>query len=219
MFRKGVSLTLCISFIILLASSIVLYIVPEGRVAYWSNWTCLTLSKQQWGDIHITGGFLFLAACIAHILINLRALVSYLKIRSREKWIPFAGSLMLCIFVFGGTLAGWHPMSDILALSSSMKKEQERIHGNPPYGHAEASRLEDFCRFMRMDLEHVVSGLTGRGLKGTISGSSTLRDMATANGISPAGLYTIILDVTGVSEEQALRLAKPSGKRKNSPRF
>jgi len=148
MFRKGVSLTLCISFIILPVSSIVPYIVPEGRVACWSSWTCLTLSKQQWGDIHITGGFLFLAACIAHILINLRALVSYQKIRSREKRIPFAGSLMLCIFVFGGTLAGRHPMSDIPALSSSMKKEQERIHGNPPYGH-DLKISADSCAWIR----------------------------------------------------------------------
>ena len=60
--RKITSLTLLLSFVILVLTSIVLYIVPEGRVAYWSDWRLLWLSKTQWGDIHTNSGFLFLAA-------------------------------------------------------------------------------------------------------------------------------------------------------------
>lgn len=212
MLRKTVSLTLCLSFLILCLSSIMLYIVPEGRVAFWSNWTGLGFSKTQWGSIHVIGGFFFLAACIAHALINIRPILSYLKIRSRDKAMPAVISLALCSFVFVGTLAGWHPMTDVMELSASIKKEQEKIHGNPPYGHAEASKLAEFCRFMRMDTESVVSGLSTKGLKGFIKGSSTLKEIADANGIPPSALYKIILEVSGVTEEQIRSLTKDPGK-------
>ena len=35
---KITSLTAFLSFIFLLITSIVLYVVPHGRVAYWSDW-------------------------------------------------------------------------------------------------------------------------------------------------------------------------------------
>lgn len=60
MIRRFVSLTLVFSFLLLAASSIMLYVVPEGRVAYWSHWSALSFSKEQWGAMHITGGFMFL---------------------------------------------------------------------------------------------------------------------------------------------------------------
>lgn len=197
-----------------------LYVVPEGRVAYWSNWTGLGLSKNQWGDIHITGGFLFLSACIIHSFINIKPIISYLRMKNSRSALPALISIILCTFIIGGTLAKWSPMSDVLQLSQALKKEHERVHGNPPYGHAEMSSLETFCRFMRMDVKAVASGLKNEGLKGTIDDSSTLKVIANANGIAPSELYKIILKVSGLTEEQVQKMTMPGrrngeGKGKN----
>ncbi len=57
--RKVTALTLAISGLIELITSVVLYILPSGRVAYWSNYQLFGLSKTEWGNIHITVGTLF----------------------------------------------------------------------------------------------------------------------------------------------------------------
>jgi len=66
--RKITSLTMLISFVLLVLTSVILYIVPQGRVAYWADWHLLGLSKSQWGNLHINLGFLFLLAGFLHLL-------------------------------------------------------------------------------------------------------------------------------------------------------
>ncbi|MDA3917380.1 MAG: DUF4405 domain-containing protein [Deltaproteobacteria bacterium] len=65
--RRITSLTLVISGIIELVTSVILYIIPSGRVAYWSDYHLFGLSKTQWGDIHITVGTLILVTAGIHI--------------------------------------------------------------------------------------------------------------------------------------------------------
>lgn len=202
MLRKATSLTLCLSFIILCVSSVVLFIAPEGRVAYWSNWTGLSLSKAQWGDIHITGGFLFLGTCVLHAFLNIRPMVAYLKIRSGKTALPVLIAALLCAFVYVGTLAEWRPLSDVIALNDSIREKQAKKHGEPPFGHAELSKLADFCRFLRLDSETVIAGLSGKGLQGDISGSRTLKDIADANDLAPNRLYRMILEISDLTEDE-----------------
>jgi hypothetical protein len=65
--RRIVSLSMMLSIVGMLVSSIILYIVPQGRIAYWSGWTLLGLSKSQWGAIHTNLGFLMLVSGSFHI--------------------------------------------------------------------------------------------------------------------------------------------------------
>jgi len=204
MFRKTVSLTLCLSLFILFFSSIILYTCPDGGIADWSSWTCFSLSKGPWEDIHTTNGFLFLITTILHVSINFGSIVSYLKIHTAQKALPFVVSLLACGIVFSGTLCGWHPMSDVLSLNTSIKAKQVERLGRPPYPHPEMHTLKKFCSFMRLDVETVVSGLSGKGLKGSINSSTTLKEIAQANGLSPYDLYRIIIQVSGSTEEQVL---------------
>ena len=60
MLRKIASLTSFLSFIVTLVTSVILYIVPHVRVAYWGAWHFMGLSKGQCGDIHIPVGTLFI---------------------------------------------------------------------------------------------------------------------------------------------------------------
>ena len=77
--RKITSLTLMWSSAWCLLTSAVLYIVPAGRVAYWSQWKLWGLTKTQWGDIHITTGVLLIIAGLLHIYFNWKAIMTYLK--------------------------------------------------------------------------------------------------------------------------------------------
>ena len=82
--RKMTSLTALLSFVGMVVTSLVLYIVPHGRVAYWADWTLLGLDKTRWGDLHINLGLLFLLALGLHIYYNWKAIVAYLKNKARQ---------------------------------------------------------------------------------------------------------------------------------------
>ena len=44
--RRIVSLTVLLSFIVLSLSGILLFVSPQGRVAYWSRWSLVGLTKE-----------------------------------------------------------------------------------------------------------------------------------------------------------------------------
>ncbi|MBE0460642.1 MAG: DUF4405 domain-containing protein, partial [Candidatus Aminicenantes bacterium] len=59
-FRAFISLSILWSFLVEAISGIVLYITPVGRVANWTNWKFLGLTKQNWEAIHTIFGYVFL---------------------------------------------------------------------------------------------------------------------------------------------------------------
>ena len=65
--RVFTSLCSLVSFILLVLTAIILYIEPHGRVAYWTHSDFLGLEKDQWGNIHIFSGLLFLVADRFHL--------------------------------------------------------------------------------------------------------------------------------------------------------
>ncbi|MGD9014349.1 MAG: DUF4405 domain-containing protein, partial [Desulfobacterales bacterium] len=82
--RRVTSLTALLSFMLLFITIIVLYIVPQGRVAYWADWRLWGLTKSQWGNIHINVGLLFLLSIFLHIYYNWKALLNYLKDKAKN---------------------------------------------------------------------------------------------------------------------------------------
>lgn len=47
------SVLVAVSFVMLLLSGAMLFVAPPGRVANWSNWRLLGLTKHDWGGLHI----------------------------------------------------------------------------------------------------------------------------------------------------------------------
>jgi hypothetical protein len=82
--RKITSLTAALAFILMVLTSIILYIVPQGRVAYWADWRLWGWTKTDWGNIHINLGLLFLIALFLHIYYNWKPLMSYLKDKAKQ---------------------------------------------------------------------------------------------------------------------------------------
>ena len=192
--RKITSLTALISFVLLMVTSFVLYIVPSGRVAYWAGYKLWGLDKVQWGNVHINLGVLLLITIILHVYYNWTPMISYMKNKSWQLRIftaDFNISLVVTLVVFFGTLAGLPPMSSIINLGDAMTENANRYYGEPPYGHAELSPLTDFAGKVKVDLEESLAKLKAAGVV-IDSPAQTIMEIATANGISPQQVYEII---------------------------
>lgn len=189
--RKITSLTLLLSFISLLLTSLVLYVVPEGRVAYWSDWRWLWLSKPQWSNIHTNSGFLFLVAGFVHLFYNWKPIISYLKNRAKQIQI-FAPALMIAlavnVAVIAGTLLKVPPFQSILEFGHSFKETAAVKYGEPPYGHAELSSLPLFAKRTGLNLAVIQHNLTKAGIQFT-DPNQTILTIAKANNLTPNAVY------------------------------
>jgi hypothetical protein len=211
MFRKITSLTALLSFLVTLITSVILYIVPEGRVAYWADWHLLGLTKTQWGDVHTAVGTLFLLFLLLHIWLNWKPLMNYLKNRRREMVVmtaPMVIAFILVFVVFAGTLAGLPPMSTLLDYGARIKADAAEVYGNPPYGHAETSPLKKFCGFLGLDVNVALSTLRAAGFDDSVTGDTLIKDIARSRGVSPQHVYDLIRAGQG-SDPYSLMPAQP----------
>jgi len=192
--RRITSLTMLVSLVPLLLTSVILYIEPEGRVAYWSDWKILGLSKPQWGDIHINLGWLFLVAGLLHIFYNWISLVVYLKnsVKKITLFTPeFTIGFLLTLGCIVGTLLYVPPFSSVLEFGASFKDAAAVKYGEPPYGHAELSSLKTFSRRTDLELGKMMDELDSEGIRYTGEEQSLL-EIARANGINPKQVYEIL---------------------------
>jgi hypothetical protein len=189
--RKITSLTALLAFFFLVVTSIVLYVVPQGRVAYWADWRFLGLTKVDWGNIHINLGLLLLLAMLLHVYYNWKPIVSYLKNRSRQLRIltPEFNVAFLVTFLFvAGTYLTLPPFSWVLDLNESLKVAGARKYGEPPYGHAELSSLKAFARKTGLDPQQSVQQLQAAGYRAD-SVEQTLAELGRINRVPPQQLY------------------------------
>ena len=207
--RRVTSLTALLSFVLLMLTSIILYIVPAGRVAYWSNWKLWGLSKDQWGEVHINLGFLLLITMILHVYYNWQPMVSYMKNKSRQFRLftmDFNISLVVTLIVFFGTLAGIPPMSSVIQLGADISEKGNLFYGEPPYGHAELSPLSDFVYKVKVDIDESIEKLKQAGID-VPDANEAIGDLAQRNNISPQRIYEIIKpainDSSAVMPEEA----------------
>ena len=195
MLRKVTSLTSFLSFIITLVTSVVLYIVPQGRVAYWADWHFMGLSKEQWGDIHITVGTLFIVVSLIHVWLNWKPMMAYMKNQARELVVmtkPMIVSVAITLFVTVGTLFGLPPMQQVIDFGVSIKDDAMDVYGNPPYGHAEQSPLKKFCGFLGFDVNEALAALYKAGYDASITAETEVKDIARSKGVSPQQVYNVI---------------------------
>ncbi len=192
--RKITSMTLLVSALVLTLNSFVLYVVPEGRVAYWANWRFMWLNKSQWGEQHTTIGFLFGLAAILHIYYNWKPLVAYMKNKTRELRVltgSFNVALVLTTIVVIGTYLQLPPMSTIIQISDHFKIRASETYGEPPYGHAEASPLRLFARREGIDLKRGLELLADAGIK-VKNPHQSLKMIAEKNNTTPQQIYMLI---------------------------
>ncbi len=189
--RKITSLTALVSFILLILNSVVLYIVPSGRVAYWSDWRLWGLTKTQWGNQHIIVGVLFLIAIALHIYYNWKPIVSYLKNKARQFKLftkDFNIALVISMICVVGAYVEVPPFNWVLDFSESIKNTAAQKYGEPPYGHAELSTLKTFSLRTGLDLAGSMRRLKNAGVRFE-NEKQTLLQIAKLNKMTPQQVY------------------------------
>lgn len=213
--RKITSLTALISFTLLLVTSVVLYIVPSGRIANWAGYRLWGLSKEDWSAVHTNLGVLLLLAMILHVYYNWKPMLSYMKNTARQLRVftlEFNIALVLTLIVFLGTLAGIPPMSSIIQLGEAITDQANQHYGEPPYGHAELTPLAEFLDKIKVDPEVGLEALKKAGVA-VEAPSLPLAEIAEDNNITPQRIYEIVkpVDVSDSSTDGGMPEEAPGG--------
>ena len=202
--RGLISLITALSFLIMAVSGLVLFVVPQGRIAIWVDWQFLGLSREQWGDMHISTSLLFVLAGVWHTVINWRALVGYFRDRTRRTVVlktELVIALLTTVFFTVGAVFQVPPVSYVLALNEMVKNAWVRSPADEPVvAHGELLAFSAFVKKADIPLEPALEALRRQGVE--ISGpEQKVLDIARNNHISPAALYARIETLTIRSDE------------------
>lgn len=193
--RGLTSLLTLAGFLIMSVTGLVLYLVPQGRVAYWIEWTLWGMTKEQWGDIHILSSLFFILAGAFHIYFNWKPLLNYLSSKTTGALKHKREIVITCLATIILVASGiWKipPLSYLLDLNAVVKdawiveKDYE-----PPFGHAELLSLKVFCKKTDIPYEKAAEELKAKGFKG-VAPDVALVDLARANKVSPLEIYRLI---------------------------
>jgi len=192
--RSCTSLLLTLSFVFMSISGIVLYIVPPGRVANWTNWTFVGLTKAQWAEIHTIFSLMFMIAGIIHVVYNWNVLIAYLKDRIRKSFrlktelVAAVGISLICWF---GSVYHIPPFGTIMDIGESVKLSWEDAADEAPVPHTELKTLREVADELGMQPDRVVLKLQHFGIE-DVELDDTLADIAQKNGTSPSEVYKFI---------------------------
>ena len=179
------------SFLIMSISGIFLYFAPPGRVAHWSKWTFLYLTKTQWQAVHTILSLAFVIAAAFHLYFNWSILIGYIKKKlqqginkKRELFWSTVVTFGLTIF----TIIGIPPFNTIMdwgeALSNSWSNEQTE----PPIPHAEAMTLVELAKVTQQPVAEMIQNLRKNGIK-TDSNTVIIEELARKYDLTPQQLY------------------------------
>ncbi|MBN2430790.1 MAG: DUF4405 domain-containing protein [Acidobacteria bacterium] len=211
--RRVTTLTLTVSFLLMVYSGIMLFLTPQGRIANWANWSLGGLTKEQYSAVHINFMVLFLTTAALHIYFNWKVLIAFLKNRARRFVLlnrEFVIALVLCLVVLTGTLAQWPPFRNLMALNESIKDSWAKSYGEPPYGHAELSSLQLLSQRLGLDPGQARQRLEASGFR-VADLQQTLAELAAINGVSPQDLYEKLLPDSGAADP-VVQLSDDPGK-------
>jgi hypothetical protein len=193
--RGLTSLISLMSFLIMTVTGLVLYFVPEGRVAYWVNWKLLGLTKTDWGNIHIISSIVFAIAAGFHLYLNWKPLMNYLAGKI-ERTLKFRKELVVTsivtVLIVAGSISLIPPFNYVIDFSKYLKGTWVTNRDyEPPFGHAEEVSLKILARKMDIDLEKAVAELRAQGFRFD-SEDEKLKDIAMANDMTPMEVYVVI---------------------------
>ena len=195
--RVFISFGLFIALVMMLISGVILYISPPGRVANWTDWRMIGLTKRGWQHQHIIFGFAFLILSLFHLfVINWKAFFSYLKSKTTEG-LKSPGELITIIILsafFGtGTFYGIQPFLAIIKFGDSISGSWERQEKQAPVPHAELMTLTQLAEQPGLggDPDALKAKLEKAGLKVT-SKDQTLAEIAILNGKTAEQIYEFI---------------------------
>lgn len=193
-------------------TGLVLYVVPAGRIAYWTDWGLLSMTKTQWGNIHILSSILFIVAGAFHIYFNWKPLINYFKSRATKtvklkRELAISGLISILITV--SAIFSIPPLSYLLDFNEFIKETWiVEDDYEPPFGHAELLSLKTFAKKTEIDLDKAVAELQKNGIR-LESSEETLEEIAKKNYTSPMNIYLLIKKFEPAPEPERLRSYTP----------
>jgi hypothetical protein len=183
------------AFGILTITGLVLYVIPQGRVAFWTHWSLLGLSKEQWGDVHMMFGGVFIIAAIVHLYYNWKPFKKFLAERVKGRLQikqEFVIAMVFSFVIVIMSVLHIPPVSWVFDLNETLKDSWVTSPElEPPFGHAEEVSLAGISRRMGLDLDKSVAALERKGFR--FNGpQDSLEKIATANGTTPMAVYEVI---------------------------
>ena len=193
-------------------TGLVLYIVPAGRIAYWTNWELIGLTKTGWDNVHILSSILFIVAGGFHIYLNWKPLMNYFKSKARKGVKlrrELAISSIVAVWVTVSAIWPFPPLSYLLDFNEWLKESWiVRDEYEPPFGHAELLSLKTFTKKMEIDLGKATQELKANGIIFD-SAEETLEDIGKNNDIAPMNLYLLIKKFEPAPEPERLETYTP----------
>jgi hypothetical protein len=195
--KSFISFGLFISFFIIVATGLVLYIAPPGRVAKWVNWQFSGLSKEMWQALHTNFTYTFLILSIFHIFsMNWKVFLSYLKKKAagtglnRKKELVIG--LILIAVVFCGTLFNIPPFKTVMDIGEYFTESWEKKEERAPMPHTEALTIKKLAaKLIKLTPEEIIEKLKRNNIRVT-GAEQTLKEIGEANKVSPFDVYQII---------------------------
>jgi hypothetical protein len=183
-------------------SGTVLYLAPPGRVARWIEWILLGLDRAQWETQHTLFSYLFILFGAFHLFsMNWQTFLSYLKrkIVNREgRKIEIYLALATTLLIFTLTLFKVPPIISVMDFGNKLSDTWETKVGNPPVPGIEDMSLDEIAqRFFGSDSNTVLKKVRGSGYNVNNS-SSTLREIAQHNAVSPMKIFESLGSKTGI---------------------
>lgn len=184
-------------FSVMTVTGLILFVMPPGRVAYWTNWALLGLEKADWTAVHVVFSLLFVLAGLIHLVFNWKPFKHYLLSKLPDH-LHFRAEATIATAAVGvvlvGTLLAWPPFSWLVDLNESLKNSwAEAGWAEPPFGHAEEVSLKVLGLRMGMEPRAMLDALRDAGYRVDQPGQK-VRDIAEANGVSPAVLWAAVTD-------------------------
>ncbi len=109
-YRGLITYLVLFGFLALLASGIVMFAAPTGRVARQIDWTLLGLDRVGWQTLHLSFAVIFVVMGFAHLACNWRGLLHHLRDRA-SRHLTSTWELVLALLV-----TAWLAVSAVWAL-------------------------------------------------------------------------------------------------------
>ncbi len=195
--RVFISFGLFIALFVLLISGVVLYIAPPGRVANWTDWRLMGLTRTGWKNQHLIFGFAFGVLSLFHLfVINWKGFFSYIKTKTTQgikSPAELLSILLLSLFFGIGTFYGTQPFTAVIEFGNRVSGSWERQESQAPIPHAELMTLVQLSQQQGLggDPEALKTKLEKSGLK-VVSVNESIAEIAEQNGMTAKKVYGIL---------------------------
>ena len=185
--RKITSILLLLGGFVLIFSGFILYMMPHGRVAYWTDWKFLNLNKDQWSEIHIIWSIIFIVLFVFHSIFNLKPLSYYFKKAKYEVLISF----FITFVLISGAIINFYPFKSVMTFQEKVKNSWTDNKIAPKIPHGELLSLKKLMKRINVEKKEGIERLKRGGIVfNTLK--ETVKEVAEKNNKKPVEIFKIL---------------------------